>query len=714
MSRALLPLRVWRAARLREAVIVLGYGLPWLVAITVFVWRRGTTPACSLAIVLLLAGLALLYACWQRLNAGWLIRALNTQRPDMEDSADLLLIETPTLLQQLQQQRLQQRLANTPTDLRRPWPWRRLLLSCALALFTLWAATHWPHPSQHAIARTKTATAGTHAGPIRLLATHVQITPPVYTGLPVQLETRLSFKLPQSAQVTWRLQFSGSPSHVALVLLDGRRIPMQRIRDTWQTKLQVNTGLLYRVAVGEHGVDGDTLHRIDVLPDRPPQVNVSLPTRSLSLAPPAQAAWEIAFDAKDDYGLAATAQLRLTLAQGSGENIAFREHSLNIAGHGNLRQRRYATRLDLRVLGMAEGDDLIAQLTVSDNRHPQAQQTRSPSVILRMSRAATADSTGVEGVVRRVMPAYFRSQRQIIIDAEALLKQRRSLAAAVFLQRSDAIGVDQRILRLRYGQFLGEEAEGGSKLAPTADADTEHTASVAETPESEHDHAPASTTSAPTPAFGQIDHLLENFGHTHDIAEAATLLDPQTRAILKQALDQMWQSELQLRQGQPDAALPFAYKALRLIKQVQQADRIFLARVGPQLPAIDESRRLSGKREGITSRPDSLPAATQSDHPAALLWQALTEAAPAEAVIPSLTHFEQWLQRTSQPVPDPLAVQAAAAALRRSPGCAPCRMELQRQLWPLLPVPPAQPARRTQASSQGQRYLDALQAEPAR
>ena len=287
-----------------------------------------------------------------------------------------------------------------------------------------------------------------------------------------------------------------------------------------------------------------------------------------------------------------------------------------MTGQGSAQHRRFAHRLDLAALGMAEGDDLIVQLEVSDNRRPQAQLTRSPSVILRMSRKPELESAGIEGVVRRVLPAYFRSQRQIILDAEALQKKRHTLASDVFLKQSDAIGVDQRILRLRYGQFLGEEAEGGPKLSPTADA-------------AQGEHAPADddhghdTPNTPAPVFGQIDHLLENFGHTHDIAEAATLLDPETRGILKQALDHMWQSELQLRQGQPDRALPFAYKALGYIKQVQQADRIFLARVGPQLPPIDESRRMGGKRDGIASRADALQASTTETAAISALWQAL-------------------------------------------------------------------------------------------
>ena len=111
----------------------------------------------------------------------------------------------------------------------------------------------------------------------------------------------------------------------------------------------------------------------------------------------------------------------------------------------------------------------------------------------------------------------------------------------------------------------GPKATHGT--APTADTDSAAPTAAGAHPADSHADDAHTTSATPgnSATFGQIDHLLESFGHTHDIAEAATLLDPQTRAILKQALDQMWQSELQLRQGQPDRALPFAYKALGLI-----------------------------------------------------------------------------------------------------------------------------------------------------
>ena len=387
-------------------------------------------------------------------------------------------------------------------------------------------------------------------------------------------------------------------------------------------------------------------------------------------------------------------------------------------GTGSATTKRFAHSLDLRELGFAVGDDLIAQLEVEDNRTPSPQNARSASLILRWPSDLGTETSDMEGMVRKVMPAYFRSQRQIIIDAEALLKEKRRLDATEYLRRSDAIGVDQRILRLRYGQFLGEEAEGEPKPPPTSDDVAAVTESATE---DEHDHANEPATddhahdnaAATTSTFGQEGAVLEEYGHTHDHAEAATLLDPETRATLKLALDAMWQSEGHLRQGHPDLALPYAYTALKHIKQVQQASRIYLARVGPELPPIDESRRMSGDRAGIARRGDALVAATAADPALLQLWQALDDARARSDDI-DFAALDRWLRANESRVADPLSLIAAIDALRAEPSCAPCRSELRAQLWPLLSRPPAAVPRRDDGDAAGRRYLDALRQENAR
>ena len=89
----------------------------------------------------------------------------------------------------------------------------------------------------------------------------------------------------------------------------------------------------------------------------------------------------------------------------------------------HLSQFRNIRKGGLIAIILDEGDDLIVRLLVSDNRQPQANQARSASYILRWPADPGSDSAGVDGIVQKVLPAYFRSQRQIIIDTEALLAE---------------------------------------------------------------------------------------------------------------------------------------------------------------------------------------------------------------------------------------------------------------------------------------------------
>ena len=635
-----------RLAQVRRHVgagqLLLGAAMP--VALGGVLWRVASP---ALAIAVTVAGIAVLaLLAWRRTRAfdnAWLVRQLDARRRDLDDSSDLLLAPQAPLtpLQQLQQARVRERLRTQPApDLRAPWPWARIVAMWCVAAIVIVAAALWPArtPDAGALAPADDV-APVIPGVPRLAAQRLRVAPPSYTGQSPRDEATLDAKAPAGSRLTWTLRFDPQPTQAHLVFHDGQRIALDRDGDTWRATHVLAKSTLYRVvAAGTEAQPPSKLRRLDAIPDRAPEVRVLAPDRGLSLVSVGQTRWALAFEARDDYGIAPAATLKLTLAQGSGENIAFKEQVMTVRGTGPANARRFGASLDLKALGMAVGDDLIAQLTVHDNRTPSPQAAQSPGLILRWPADLGAESTGLEGMVKKVMPAYFRSQRQIIIDAEALQKQKRTMPSEKFVTRSDAIGVDQRILRLRYGQFLGEEAEGEPQPPPTNDGET-HTdddghdhASEAVGTDDGHGHEQA--TSATGASFGREADVLEAYGHTHDHAEAATLLDPETRATLKKALDQMWQSELHLRQGQPDRALPFAYKALEYIKQVQQATRIYLARVGPELPPIDETRRMGGDRTGLAPRPlGSLERAPEGAESApARMWAALAnDAAPADA-----------------------------------------------------------------------------------
>jgi hypothetical protein len=211
--------------------------------------------------------------------------------------------------------------------------------------------------------------------------------------------------------------------------------------------------------------------------------------------------------------------------------------------------------------------------------------------------------------------------------------------------RSDELGVEQKVLRLRYGEFLGEESERSAQ----------------------HDEDTAATSKT----FGDAGNVTSECGHVHDRPEAATLLDPDTRRILKSALNEMW-----------------------------QAERIYLARAGVQLPQIDAARRLTGDRAGLTDRTLAAANTAMDDSPIAGIWQSLH----GEGT-PDWTRLAAWTRLHQSTLPDALGLLAAVDRVQHDPACASCRAQLSSLLWPLLPPPGAalEPRRRPDAA--GAAYL---------
>jgi hypothetical protein len=703
-----------RKAARRRVAIVLALASPIALALVVLGARiRGVPGATLLATIGIAAASALAWHARRRIDPHWIARRLDALVPAMDDSAALLFADGARLstLERLQQARLRTRLIDLDADLRPGWPWRTQAASVGLALALLAVAAGWSareegvHQSDavaNPAARTSTA----------VTLAELAVAAPTYTQLPARNETTLDTKAPEGSHIAWRLRFDPQPQAARLQFHDGSRLALKRSGDDWRAERVLDASTLYRIVLeGAPAPADDRLHRLDAIADMPPEVRVIQPEKSLTLLDAQQKTWELAFEASDDFGLA-RADLTLTLAQGTGENIAFKEQNIVLAGEAfdaasATHHQRYRHTLDLAALGIAKGDDVIARLVVTDNREPKANTTRSASFILRWPADASSDSAGLEGIVQKTMPAYFRSQRQIIIDSEALLADKANLDDAHFMARSDALGVDQKILRLRYGQFLGEESEGQGEhapdTAPPGAADTQAGA-LADVHEAHERAAPAA---APT-RFGVEGDTVAEYGHVHDIAEAATLLDPDTRDILKSALGEMWQAELHLRQGKPDEALPYEKRALDFIKQVQESTRIYLARVGLELPTPDEARRLSGTRTDLTDRIGTLTAANVGNASLTGLWRTL-----AEGGTPDWNGAETWIAAHQTSLPDALGVLAAIDRARREPACADCRKELRNLLWPLLPTPAAASAPRDAPDAVGRGYLESIHADAA-
>ena len=711
MSGPPLLLEFGRAARRRVRLDTFAVGLPLTLAASVVAGRLAGPWIAGVVVAFALLGLAILaHRRAAAIDQRWLVARLDSRLDRFEDSTALMFKPETELngLARLQRARLEARIAEArPLDLRPPWS-RRAIAAAWLASLSVGLAALLLPFSEDGAPSAAAARAAQPAGPPQLRQARLRIVPPAYTGLPAREQSALDARAPEGSRLEWTFAFDPDPSAGLLAFPDGPSVPLTRQGRRWTASRGVMRSTLYRLEAP--GLARQRLHRIDVVADAPPVVRLANPTSQLVMATPGQRRWTAVFEASDDYGVEASATLRVTVSQGEGEQITFQQRARSIRGVGDRKRKRYSASFDLAREGLTPGSDLIVQLVVADNRASGRQVVEGPSVILRVPSQQEL-ATGLEGMLRPTMPAYFRSQRQIIIDSEALIARRRRLDEAEFVTRSNALGIDQAQLRLRYGQFMGEETEGGGIALPTNDAPARPPLPTSDRPEPAESHDADGEGHDPgesdTPALsGGSASALQEFGHDHDGGDAATLFDPGTRTTLSAVLDAMWGSERALRLGRPEDALPYANRALELLKELQQADRIYLNRVGSSLPPIDLSRRLTGKREGIIAAQPAAPPRPPVDATVLDAWRALEGRAGAPPL--RLDALDRWVRINSGRLRDPLALTAAIDALRDDPRCGECRARLRGLLWNALEQPPAAVRRRESPGARGQRYLDAL------
>lgn len=408
MSAASILRQTLRTARMRRGFDTALLWLPWMALATVLAWRLSGGIAATAVFAIAAAAVALFVGHRARaLDTHWLVRQLDGQRTDMEDSADLLFAIPASMsgLERLQRARLQQRIETAaPPDLRPRWSTRALALGSGFAALAIVVILLWPTRQAASFDSVLSSVTGGRTTPTqtRLVQQQLQVTPPAYTRQPARREATLDAKAPQGTRLHWTLRFDPQPDAAELAFHDGRRTALARDGDDWHASHVLEKSTLYRIVLSDAPpLQPQRLHRLDAIPDHPPQLRVLEPDRSLSLLTPGQRNWSLAFEASDDYGIAAAAQLRITLAQGSGEDITFREQTMTLRGKGSATVKRYAQRLDLVALGLTAGDDLIVQLIVNDNRSPKPQAARSPSLILRWPSELGTETTGRKAWSRR-------------------------------------------------------------------------------------------------------------------------------------------------------------------------------------------------------------------------------------------------------------------------------------------------------------------------
>lgn len=504
---------------------------------------------------------------------------LNRTYPQLEESAQLLLLphESLGLLQQWQIQKVSKAIQTIPVPNAATEALKKSLfvLLCAMAGSAVMAAVAQLLPVRHAGPVGEQAAASARK-PESILPgigdVEITIIPPAYTGRHSRLQQQFSLQVEEGSTVQWRIHTTRKVRHLQLLPANQVPISLQPGKDSteWTATRTIHQPGFYQLSLENKA---SQLYTIEVLNDLPVRIAILTPQQYTTIEPGQAPVAKLTVQLADDYGIS-FANIVATKASGKGESVSFKEQTLdfNTSFH-NQQDIQLTKQVDLAALGLKPGDELYFYVKARDNH---GQESRSDMYFITLPDTAELFSmSGMESGVNQV-PEYFRSQRQLIMDTEKLLREEASLGKDTFTARSNHLGEDQKLLRLRYGKFLGEEYESGTH-----------------TPGDGHNHD-----GGMEPV--DIDALIDQYAHKHDNAEDASYFEPAQKAQLKAILTEMWSSELKLRTFFPAASLPYQYKALRLLKDMQQKSRVFVAKTSVKMPPLRPEKRLTGELDKIT------------------------------------------------------------------------------------------------------------------
>jgi hypothetical protein len=401
----------------------------------------------------------------------------------------------------------------------------------------------------------------------------LKIIPPVYITRNTRVQQQFSATVEDGALLEWLIETSKPASKIKFIFNDKEKIKLRSVNKSgtqWAVSKTIKQPGFYQVEL-----DGklSELYKLETIKDEAAVIRIITPKQysTIDFGEPQKTTLQVQIN--DDYGINDT-YISATISSGKGESVKFKEQVIRFNESMNGKQEyKLQKTIDLPKLGMVPGDELYFYINVTDSRK---QQSRSDIYIVSIQ--DTAKLMSMDGMLGGInlVPEYFRSQRQIIIDTEKILKDKNSISEEEFKNRSNNLGIDQKLLRLRYGKFLGEETD--------------------EEIGEEHQETTAAEESA---AFGNAEKMMDAYAHKHDIAEDATFFEPELKAQLKATLTEMWKSELRLRTYKPVEALPFEYKALRLLKDLQQKSRAYVSKTALKTPAIKAEKRLSAELDKI-------------------------------------------------------------------------------------------------------------------
>jgi len=570
-----------------------------------------------------------LYNQLHLLNKHTFTQYLNEKFPSLKESADLMLLDENELtgLQQLQriktieQFNLIYRSVNLPHHMVRSFVILMISFSVYLVSSSFSDSRKANFSNSIPSEKLQALNKGVQSVSIRYLS--ITINPPIYTGLKSSTSNSLDLQFAEGSSIRWQIEFSGKPKEVKLYF-SGKDSMNVDTNDYSAEKKFFESGFYQIQWSDSNSTHHSDYYQLEMIKDQPPKVELKNLQQFTKLKYTDLIPLTVSSVISDDYGVS-DAILVATVSKGSGESVKFREEKLRFTSTQKIFGKNLiASRsLDLKKLGLEPGDELYFYAEAWDNKIPLPNYSRTETFFIAVQDTATEINSVDSGLGVDLMPEYFRSQRQIIIDTEKLLRDKKRISKMVFNSTSNELGYDQKVLRLRYGQFLGEEDEVGigqeairlndeeedvtKQYGHAHDTKNEH--NLVEQKKDSHKHDEVKSPE-------EKEDPIKAFAHSHDNSEESTFFIQSLKTKLKAAVTIMWDAELYLRLHEPEKSLPYQYKALNLLKEISNDSRVYVHRSGFDPPPLKEDKRLTADLSEIKTNTNSNQVNSRQDYPA--------------------------------------------------------------------------------------------------
>jgi hypothetical protein len=618
----------------RYSEIVLQSAGIFLLAYSILDWFQIETQSIKIFISLL-SGFSLLiilslYNRLHLLNQHSFTQYLNEKFPSLNESADLMLFNESELtsLQQLQRIKMIEQFNLIYSSVKLPHHLVRssiiLLISFAVYFVASSFSNSRKEKSSNSIPVEKLKVLNKGVQSISIRSLSIAINPPAYMGLKSSASNGLDLQFAEGSSIRWQIEFSGKPKEVKFIFSGKDSINTNEKNYTIEKKF-FESGFYQIQWSDSNMIHRSDYYQLEVIKDQSPKVELKSLQQFTKLKYADLTPLSVSSVISDDYGVS-DAILIATVSKGSGESVKFREEKLRFTSPSKISGKNLiASRsLDFKKLGLEPGDELYFYAEAWDNKFPSPNYSRTETFFIAVQDTATEINSVDSGFGVDLMPEYFRSQRQIIIDTEKLLRDKKRISKLEFNSTSNELGYDQKVLRLRYGQFLGEEDEGGigqeavqhdeeekdvtKQFGHTHDTKNEHNL-VPQKKES-HDHGDELKNP------DEKEDPIKAFAHSHDNYEESTFFIQSLKTKLKAAVTIMWDAELYLRLYEPEKSLPYQYKALNLLKEISNDSRVYVHRTGFDPPPLKEEKRLTADLSEVKTNTNSNQVNSEQDYPA--------------------------------------------------------------------------------------------------